>query len=46
MKKLNAYFLMLMMGLSLFTACKDDENGGDPVFDRPEIVVPTTGLAV
>lgn len=47
MKKLNAYFLMLMMGLSLFTACKDDD-GPEPAndFDRPGITAPTTGLAV
>ncbi len=47
MKKLNAYFLMLMMGLSLFTACDDD--GPTPAsndFDRPGITAPTTGLAV
>lgn len=38
MKKLNSYFLMLMMGLSLFTACDDDTV--DPVdeeFAVPEI---------
>ncbi len=35
MKRLNVYFLMLMMGLIFFTACNDDEN--DPVFDSPEI---------
>lgn len=36
---------MLMMGLSLFTAC-DDESPMGEVFERPEISVPTTGLAV
>ena len=36
MKKLNAYFLMLMMGLSLFTAC-EDEGPTTPTFDNPEI---------
>lgn len=36
---------MLMTGLSLFTACKDDETNVE-LFDRPEITVPTTGLAV
>jgi predicted secreted protein len=46
MKKLNAYFLMLLMSIGIFTACKDDENGGEPVFERPEISVPTSGLAV
>lgn len=36
MKKLNAYFLMLLMGAALFTAC-DDEGGATPVFEDPEI---------
>ena len=46
MKKLNVYFLMLMMGLSLFTACKDDEDPVNVALDRPEISVPSTGLSV
>lgn len=48
MKKLNAYFLILMMGLSLFTACKDDDSPepGANEFDRPDLTIPTTGLAV
>lgn len=44
-KKLNAYFLMLMMSLSLFTACKDDEGSG-ATLAAPVISVPTSGLAV
>ena len=44
MKKLNAYFLMLMMGLSLFTACDDEDSLN--LYERPEITVPSVGLAV
>jgi hypothetical protein len=46
MKKLKAYFLLtLMTGLSLFTACKDDE-ADELALDGPEIEVPSTSLAV